>query len=205
MESIYSLITFLVNLTLAGGAIMLTVKVLKSRKKIDYKNEIDNLQAQISQMRLALKSKVKRKSYTFRSQFPKPLSSGDVIDSTLNALMENALETGGDLQDYFDLSRKINTYIAINVQGYAPSEDFMSSDFRNEIAIIRLIKDISSLSARLNKKIEIYNLANPAVKIQQVDHLIFTAMMEVNRIFSNNSSSALDPESIEKEEKKPAA
>lgn len=186
MDSIFSLITFLINLSLAGGAIILTIKVLKFRKKSDYKNEIDNLQAKISLMRISLKSKVKKKSFTFRSQFPKALNSRDVYDTALNALIENPLETGNDLQNYFDLSRQINTYISFQVPGYAPSEDFMSNDFRNEIEIIRLIKDISSLSARLNKKIDAYNNSKPTVKLPAVDNLIFTAMMEVNRIFSTH-------------------
>ncbi|MBC7419165.1 MAG: hypothetical protein H7328_00420 [Bdellovibrio sp.] len=185
MESIFGLLTILFNLTLVGGVVMFIFKVLKFRKKSDFKNEIDNLQAQISLLRISLKAKVKKKSFTFRSQFPKPLITGDLIDTALNELIENKLETGKELQAYFDLSRRINSFLVVNIQGYSPIEDFMSNDFKNEISIIRLIKDISSLSARLNKRSDSYNLTNQSAKLATVDNLIFTSMIEVNRIFND--------------------
>ncbi len=194
MDSIFELLTLLINISVVGGFIMLTLKILKFRKKSGLKNEIDNLQAQISLLRISLKSKVKRKSFALRAQFPKSLSPADPANLTLNELIENKLETGADFQSYFDGSRKINSLIALSVENYAPAEDFMSNDFNNEISIIKLIKDICSLSSRLNKKIELFNIANPNAVIQPVDNLIFQSMVEVNRIFNDNKNVSVEPD-----------
>ncbi|MBC7742316.1 MAG: hypothetical protein H7061_08965 [Bdellovibrionaceae bacterium] len=162
------------------------LKVLKTRKKNDIKSEIENLQAKISLLRISLKSKVKKKALTLRTSFTKPISEGEPIDSALQQLIANNLETGNDLQTYVDLSRAVNSHIIASVPNYIPTEDFMTMDFSNEIAIIVLIKEISSLSARLNKRIEKYNQTQPEVKIPYVDNLIFPGMIDFNRVYNDH-------------------
>ncbi len=186
VDSIFGLITILINFSLFGGALLFILKVLKTRKKKDLKEEIDNLQAKISLLRISLKSKVKKKSFTFRALFTKPLSEGEPLDLALNQLISNKLETGNELQNYFDLSRIINSHIVASVPLYHPAEDFMTSDFQNEISIVVLIKEICSLSARLNKRIENFNLVNHQAKINAVDSLIFPAMSDVQRVFNDH-------------------
>jgi hypothetical protein len=192
--SIFDLLSLLVKIFIFGGMLMLFIKILKFRKKSDLKNEIDNLQAQISLLRISLKSKVKKKSYTFRAQFPKQANITDAVNIVLVELAENKLETGHNLQAYFDHSRQINTFIAGTVAEHVPVEDFMSNDFMNEISIIRLIKDISTLSTKLNKKIELFKISHPTANISPVDNLIFPSMVEVNRIFNDNKTVPIESE-----------
>lgn len=189
------LILIFLKLALAGGAIMFAMHMFKSKKFNSVKTDIQNLQAKISQLRLALRGKVKRKSNVFRSQFKGPLVDGDLLDNSLKELADNPFETGQHFQDYFDLSRRlVNHQLSESAGDSAPSivaeNNFMSSDFKTEMDIIRMIKEMSDLSAKINSKVEEYNRVNPNQKLPRVESLVFPSMSEVTRIFENSDLGA---------------
>ncbi len=195
---------------------MFCFKCIEYKKKSEAKNFIQSLNAKLSILRINLKGKVKKKSYKYRSLFKNGVSPGDPIDLVLNELIELNLETGEELQKYFDLSKRINSLLSTeshrssirsaeklakiaekNERPESPDnalaaqdqvekigqEDFMGTDFKSEISIIRLIKDMVEISIILNKRVDAYNTLNPKSPIPNVNPLAFLSMSEVNRIF----------------------
>lgn len=198
---------------------MFCFKCIEFKKKSEAKNYIQSLNAKLSILRMNLKSKVKKKSYKYRSLFKNGVSPGDPIDLVLNELVDLKLESGEDLQKYFDLSKRINSLlitenyrhkektlekpidkmertdkpvVAEIRQEKMGQEDFMGTDFKSEISIIRVIKDMVEISLILNKRVDAYNILNPKAPIQNVNPLIFPSMSEVNRIFKNEGNQFSD-------------
>lgn len=197
MDVIFNLLSTIFNITLVGAVIFCILKFIEFRRNLLTKNEIQTLQARVSMLRMALKSKVKKKANSFRSKFVKPINSGDPFDIAISDLTENKFETGEDFQNYFDLSKRINSYInadfnlsSDSIKNLNPGvqvEDFMGPDLKNELAIIRTIKEITDASSKYNVKAETFNKLNPKVKIPYVDPLIFNSLTEVNRIFRDSA------------------
>ena len=157
---------------------------------------VQNLQARISQLRLALKAKVKRKSNTFRAMSKAQIIEGDLFSSTLKSLTEVKFETSDDFQMYFDISKQIVKIINLDnkVDGHdnqAAGTNYMSSDFKTEMDIIRIIKEISDMSARVNHRIDEHNRTN-SQKIPRIDSIMFPAITEVTRVFKSEGSPETD-------------
>ncbi len=196
MDSLLSFTGFILNFTVLAVFSLFCFKFIQSRKNSGQKNQIQNLNAKLSMLRMTLRSKLKTKSYKYRSLFRIGITSGDPIDEALNELIALPLENGDDLQRYFDISKKVNSMLITQAAAEAKKEqtagvepvgkeDFMGTDFKSEIAILRLIKEIVEVSRVINKRIENYNLANPKQPIAQVNTLTFPALAEVNRVFMN--------------------
>ncbi len=188
MESIIDLFNTLLKVAFFGGLVLLITKFIKFKKFNTAKAEISNLQAKLSQLRLALKGKVKKKSNTFRASLKTALHEGDPIDTAFKDLIDNPLESGADLQSYFDLSRKIVGFLHLeNKTEAAPDanieNNFMCSDFKTEMDIVRIIKEMTDFTSRINSRIEDYNRLNPNYPIPKNDSLVFDSLTEIHRIF----------------------
>ena len=165
-----------------------------------------------------LKGKVKKKSYKYRSLFKNGVSPGDPIDLVLNEMIDLKLETGEEIEKYFELSKRINSLlitanarqpekqtekldkvpdksdktvplekvkIPLQIEEKMDQEAFMGTDFKSEISIIRIIKDMVEVSVVLSHRIEAYNALNPKSPIENVSQLTFPSLSEVNRIFKS--------------------
>ena len=191
MDSIIDLFNLTLKIAVLGGFVLLITKFVKFKKHSNAKADIQNLQAKLSQLRMALKGKIKRKANVFRSSFKTGISEGDMVDNALKDLNENKFETSHDFQEYFDLSRRIVNLI--QSESGEPNtntveNDFMCSELKTEMEIVRCIKDMSDISAKINSRIEEFNKTNSPT-IPKVDSLVFSALADINRIFKSDSDS----------------
>ena len=187
MDVIFELFTVVLKLILGCGVVFIGLTFLKSKKFSNAKNDIQNLQARLSQLRLALKGKIKRKSNVFRAGIKANIVEGDIYDSTLKSLTEVKLETSEDFQTYFDISKQLVKMVQLSGDGasmpsHMTDNNYMSSDFKTEMDIIRLIKDMSDLSSKINIRVEEHNRTS-SQKLQRVDSLVFPSITEVNKVF----------------------
>ncbi len=194
MESITELFTVILKFSFICGILFLATKIVKFKKTDNVKSVILNLKAKLSQLRLALKGKIKKKARIFRASLQKPVAEGDLIDTSLKQLADCPLETSEDFQNYFDLSRTIVNLILVENNGETASQtnienDFMCSDLKTEMDIIRIIKEMTDLSSRINVRIEECNRITPNQPMAKIDSLIFTSMVDINRIFKNEGNS----------------
>ncbi len=171
-------------------------KFIQSKKNSGQKNQIQNLNAKLSMLRMTLKSKLKTKSYKYRSLFRIGITSGDPVDEALNELIALTLESGDDFQRYFDISKRINSMLITQAAAEAKKEqpglaeqvgkeDFMGTDFKSEISILRVIKEMVEVSKLIHTRIENYNFTNLKQPIPPVKVISFLALAEVNRVFMN--------------------
>jgi hypothetical protein len=191
VDFIFDLIQLVIQITLFGGSAYIVIHLLRSKKFNSTKTEVQNLHARISQLRLALKAKVKRKSNTFRSMSKAQIIEGDLFSSTLKSLCEVRFETSDDFQMYFEISKQLVKIISVDNKGegldnQSIENNYMCNDFKIEMDIIRIIKEMSDMSARVNQRIEEHNRTN-SQKLQRVDSLVFPAITEVNRVFKSES------------------
>lgn len=160
---------------------------LRTRRFLNAKNDIQNLQARLSQMRLALKGKVKKKSNIFRAGIKAPIIEGDIYDSTIKSLNDIKFETSEDFQLYFETCKQLVKMVQVtnegeNIPSHMLENNYMSNDFKTEMDILRLIKDMSDLSSKINHRVEDHNRKH-AQKLNRVDSLVFPSITEVNRVF----------------------
>ncbi len=193
MDSILELFNTILSVAFFGGVLLMAFKIAKFKKFNGVKSEIQNLQARLSQFRLALKGKMKKKANTFRASFKSAVSEGDMIDKALRQLCENKFETGEDLQAYFDLSRRIVNFIHVEngTDATTPASlenNFMCSDFKTEMDIVRIIKEMCELSSRINERIDEHNRINPGHILARVDSMQFSSQTEITRIFREDPS-----------------
>lgn len=205
MNDILLIVSYLFYITIFSTVLFSINYYYKIRKFNSAKHEINVLQAKIVNYRIALKSRIKTKVTSFRKRFVNPTNNGDPIDNAINELSENKFETAKDFQDYIDISKKINAMIASTSEGSSQDgksfEDFMGPDFKNEIAIIRILKEITDTNDKLIAKIASYNkaAAGKVPKITEAPSLRFPALIDVNRVFASsdkmsNSSKASSEE-----------
>jgi len=195
MDAMFDLIIYLLKFSMAGGFLLLALKLMRIKKSSTIKAEVLHLQAKLSRARMALKGKIKKKSNVFRALIKVALTEGDPIDTSLKQLTENNLETSQDFQNYFDVSRKIVSLIHDDTNKNANSaaevgieNDFMCSDFKTELDIIRIIKQMTDLSAKINILVETNNQGNPNYPLEKVDDLIFSSLVDVNRVFKDDNT-----------------
>lgn len=211
MESLLSFIGYIFNFTMIAAFALFVFKFIQARKNSGEKNQIQNLNAKLSMVRMTLKAKIKGKSNKYRALFKFGITAGDPVDLLLNELIGLSLENGDDLQRYFDISKQINSLIVAEAAKEAAKEvarqsldgktdqpardtshigkeDFMGTDFKSEIAILRLIKEMVEVSVALNKRIDHFNSASPKNPIARVNPLSFSSYIEVNRVFVSDKS-----------------
>jgi len=185
VDAIFDLLNMVIKITLAAGALFITFGVVRSKKINSTKTDLQNLQARLSQLRLALKAKVKRKSNVLRTMIKTSIIEGDFFDTSTRSLLDVKFETSDDFQTYFDISRNIVGMIHVEngTTAEANSENnFMSNDFKTEMDIIRIIKEMMDLSARINSRVEEHNRTS-SQKMLKVDSLSFPSSSEVHRVF----------------------
>lgn len=192
VESIIELFNVILKIAFFGGIVLLITKFVRFKRSSSVKSDVLNLQAKLSQLRLALKGKIKKKSNIFRGSFKAPITEGDMIDNALKQLVDNPFESSDDFQGYFDLSRRIVNFIQVENSGDAAANvnvenNFMCSDFKTEMDIVRVIKEMTDISSKINSRIEENNRMSPNQPIAKVDSLIFTSMVDINRIFKEDT------------------
>lgn len=190
MDVIFELFNVILKLILGCGVVFIGLTFLKSKKFLNAKNDIQNLQARLSQIRLALKGKTKRKSNVFRAGIKANIVEGDIYDSNLKSLTEVKFETSEDFQAYFDISKQLVKMLQItngseNAPSHMAENNYMSSDFKTEMDIIRLIKEMTELSSKINSRVEEHNRTSTQ-KLQRVDSLVFPSITEVNKVFKGD-------------------
>ncbi len=191
MEAIFDLISIVVKISLFGGAVFLVLSFFKTKKLTSFKTDLQNLQARLSQLRMALKGKVKKKSNVIRAACQANIVEGDPFDQAVQQLVNNKFESSDDFQDYFDTSRKLVRMLQIEskepIAEHSVENNYMSHDFKTEMEIVRIIKDMCDLSARINVRIEEHKRTS-GLKHPRVDSLVFPAITEVNRIFNSEEA-----------------
>lgn len=172
-----------------GLVVLFALKAIRNKKINRVKAEVLALEAKLSQLRLALKGKVRKKSTIFRSSFQTAIIKDDMIDTALRQLSEIQFESTSEFQDYFDISKKIVDFSQIGktANGNVAEKienSFMCSDFKTEMDIAKIIKDMYVLSTKINEKIDTYNNSRGVVEIEKVDSMNFPSLGEINKIFS---------------------
>ena len=198
MEPILDLFNTILKIAFLGGVVLFVSKMIKSNRFKNVKHEIEVLQAKLSQYRLVLKSKVKKKSQIFRVSFKGPVSEGDLIDQTIKSLGENNFEKGDDFQNYFESSRKIVHFLQVDSNAANPLQttpqtlenNFMCPDFKLEMDIVRVIKEMTDLNSRINTSIDEYNGKTRKVQLhlKKNESLNFPSLSEINKIFDSDKA-----------------
>lgn len=189
VDSIIDLFNLVLKIAFFGGVLLIASSLVKYKKSSNIKAEVQNLQARLSKLRLSLKAKVKKKSQIFRGSFTKtPIAEGDMIDNALKELIDNPFDTSEQFQKYFEVSRKVVNFIQIETKTEPTENDalennFMCSDFKTEMDIVRIIKEMSNISARINRRVDENNTAYPSQLLKKVDAMEFESLADINRIF----------------------
>ncbi len=192
MEAIFDLLGLVIKISLFGGAAFIIFSVMRSKKFNSAKNDLQNLQARLSQLRLALRAKVKRKSNAFRTMLKSNIVEGDLFDNTVKSLCDVKFDTSEEFQHYFDISRNIVRMVLADTGGEGMGEqtaenNFMSSDFKTEMDILRIIKEITDISAKINHRVLEHNRTS-SQKLPRVDSIVFASITEVNRVFKGDEA-----------------
>jgi hypothetical protein len=174
------------------------------------KNDMALLNARIMALKMALRVRVKIKLSSFRERFGKFINNGDEIDKALNEIHGIKYETGEDFQKYFDISKNVISnmkndfrfaakFKEMGEQHEHTSEasksaqlfqDFCGPDYKNEIALVRIIKEITDTNNKLSKKIAEFNHDNRNKKkfipMQTMNIIHFHFLEEINAIFEDS-------------------
>jgi hypothetical protein len=174
------------------------------------KNDIALINAKIMALRMALRVRIKIKISAFRERFSKFIDAGDEIDRTLNDIAIGRYETGDEFQHYFTLSKSIVKTMKNDIrfsaqfkemseehQGAVSSgqasikfEEFCGPDYKNEIALVRIIKEITDANNKVSKKIQTFNHDNrnrkKFVPMQAVPPIQFAELADINKIFEDS-------------------
>lgn len=198
MDLILELAFILIKVAVAGIVFLGGLHMMKTQKSNSMKAKVLQLQARLSRARMALRAKVKKKANIFRSTIKAGILEGDVIDRSLKTLNDLNFETSQDFQNYFDVSRHIVSLIHAdpkNKMEVPPQveNNFMCLDFKTELDIIRIIREMASITVKINEAIEENNTKHPNQSMEKADPLLFPAMADVNRVFksdANNTAAA---------------
>ncbi|MGZ3691030.1 MAG: hypothetical protein ACXVAX_05990 [Pseudobdellovibrio sp.] len=167
--------------------------MVRSKKFNSTKTDLQNLEARLSQLRLALRAKVKRKSNAFRSMLKSSIVEGDLFDNTVKSLCDVKFDSSEEFQHFFDISRQLVKMITVDLgseAGERTSENnFMSNDFKTEMDILRIIKEMVDISAKINHRVVEHNRTS-SQKLPRVDPIMFAAITEVNRVFKGDEAAA---------------
>lgn len=208
--------TTLAMISICAYVILFCVMMYSIRYYIDFirvknaKNDIALLNAKIMALRMALRVRVKIKLSSFRDRFGKFIHAGDEIDKALNEIHAVKCETGADFQRYFDISKQIIATMKNDARFAAKFkemsehvdhssevsesaqlfQDFCGPDYKNEIALVRVIKEITDANNKLSKKISEYNHDNrnrkKFVPMQTVPLIHFDFLEDINVIFKDS-------------------
>lgn len=212
MDIILHLMSYSFYIIFLAGMMYALKLYLDYSKYKKAKTNIANLEAKVITLKMALKVKIKVKINSFRSEFAKIIEQQKEIAESITELAKIQYDESSDFQKHFDLSRQINTLIntqrrldsKLNLkEAHHPSEpepsaiptvklleEFMGPDYKNEISIIRIIKEIADARFKLSQKIVEYNedyknhKSRPQMK--PIAPLEFTALADINRVFEDS-------------------
>jgi hypothetical protein len=206
VDGIYELIGLIAKILVLGFFTFVFIQVLRGLKKRSLLGEISKLEAKLASYRINLKNRVKKKAKRFRSTYPQSIISGDSMDTHLNKLTLLNFERNSDFQEYIELCKKINYYISVagadkKTIDAAESKqiDFMGTDFKNEISIVRLINDMVSISKTLHTLLARYRHFERGIKIKLMEPINFPSLFELQKIF-NVEISTSDSDSDQNEQ-----
>ncbi|AZZ35547.1 hypothetical protein CIK05_01600 [Bdellovibrio sp. qaytius] len=199
MDGILVLLGLIVKITIMGFATFIVLHILRSMKKRTLRDEISKVEAKMAAFRISLKNRVKKKSKRFRATYPANIATGEPIDISLTQLSELTFEKNTDFQDYIDLCKKINSFIDLaNVDKTSDAHqtaanelqkcDFMGTDFKNEISIVRLINDMVMVSKALAKQTNRYNHFDRRAKLQAPEPINFSSLFELQKVYKNKDA-----------------
>lgn len=199
MDGILVLLGLIVKITMMGFATFIVLHVLRSMKKRTLRDEISKIEARMAIFRTNLKNRVKKKAKRFRATYPSTITTGEPIDISLTQLTELTFEKNSDFQDYIDLCKKINSFIDLanidksseaNQAAATDSDkcDFMGTDFKNEINIVRLINDMVMVSKNLTKQASRYNHFDRRSKISTPDPINFSSLFELQKVYKSTEA-----------------
>lgn len=181
-----------------GFGTFIVLHVLRSMKRRTLRDDISKVEAKMAAYRINLKNRVKKKAKHFKASYPSSITSGEPIDVSLSQLSELSFEKNSDFQEYIDLCKKINNFIELakvdkGVETTQPHDadqcDFMGTDFKNEINIVRLINDMVSVSKTLNKQVGRYNHFDRRAKMISPEPINFTSLFELQKVFKSQNAS----------------
>lgn len=182
-----------------GFGTFIVLHVLRSMKKRTLRDEISKVEAKMAAFRINLKNRVKKKAKRFRATYPASITTGEPIDISLTQLSDLNFEKNIDFQDYIDLCKKINNFIDLaNVDKNSEAAnaaaadtdkcDFMGTDFKNEINIVRLINDMVLVSKALSKHASRYNNFDRRAKILAPEPISFASLFELQKVYKNKDA-----------------
>lgn len=182
-----------------GFVTFIVLHVLRSMKKRTLRDDILKIEAKMAAYRINLKNRVKKKAKRFKVSYPSSITSGEPIDISLAQLSELTFEKNADFQDYVELCKKINNFIDLaNIDKnseVAQSKslnmdkcDFMGTDFKNELSIVRLINDMVAVSKTLSKQVSRYNNFDRRAKINAPEPINFASLFELQKVFKNKDA-----------------
>lgn len=209
---IFTLITALIQATIGCTIVFFIFNFLRQKQKDIFNFEIKNLEAKMSNLRMILKAKVKKKSHFFRATAIIQIKQGDPFDLTACELAELAFENNEEFEKYFTLSKQLNKFLQLDQLKQKALEeknsesdknisndkvdveirrkvsevdsDFMTVDVKNEFIIIKTIHEMIALSVVLNEKIGHYNLSNLKNPKTPFSIIHFPSVADVQKIFS---------------------
>lgn len=179
-----------------GFGTFIVLHVLRSMKRRTLRDDISKVEAKMAAYRINLKNRVKKKAKHFKASYPAGITTGEPIDVSLSQLSDLTFEKNSDFQDYIDLCRKINNFIELakvdkGVEATPAQDthqsDFMGTDFKNEINIVRLINDMVIVSKTLNKQVIRYNHFDRRAKMIAPEPINFTSLFELQKVFKNQN------------------
>lgn len=208
--------TTLAMISVLAYVILFSFSVYAIRNYIDFvqvknaKNDIALLNARIMALKMALRVRVKIKLSSFRERFGKFINTGDDIDKALTEIYDVKYDTGADFQRYFDISKRVISTMKNDVRFAAKFkemsepvdsnsetsesaqlfQDFCGPDYKNEIALVRVTKEITDTNNKLSKKISEFNHdyrnRKKFVPMQAVPVINFDFLEEINSIFEDS-------------------
>ncbi|MES2803756.1 MAG: hypothetical protein V4654_14785 [Bdellovibrionota bacterium] len=202
VDGILILLALIVKITIFGFGTFMVLHILRSMKKRTMRDEISKIEAKMAAFRINLKNRVKKKAKQFRATYPASINAGEPIDISLTQLSELSFEKNSDFQDYMDLCKKINSFIDLanfdkNAEASQSSAsdiekcDFMGTDFKNEINIVRLINDMVVVSKTLSKQTGRYNHFDRRAKLLSPDPIAFSSLFELQKVYKNKDADDL--------------
>lgn len=197
---ILELLGLIVKITIMGFGTFILLHILRNMKKRTLRDEISKIEAKMAAFRINLKNRVKKKAKRFRASYPVTITTGEPIDISLTQLAELNFEKNSEFQDYIDICKKINSFIdlanadknseaAQSATTDADKCDFMGTDFKNEINIVRLINDMVIVSKALSKQTTRYNNFDRREKLQSPEPITFSSLFELQKVYKNKNAS----------------
>lgn len=179
-------VSLLISISVLSVACYFVIDMTK-RKKLDAVNQqLQSADARLSQLRMALKTKVKRKSTVFRSMYNKSITIGSMFDVSVKSLLQIKFDVGEDFELYFNVSKEIvNILKAEKVdcwfEEFSIDSDYMTNDLQLELEILRIMKEMMNATDRINSIVDEHENEFKSHKFTRVEKLTFPSASETDK------------------------